>query len=112
MIDPLQLAVGMLAALFLPGFLIVMLLFSEMKLLEKLLMSVIFSIIIDIIIGVYFGYDEAQAAATGGLNYTNLAYAELTIVSCLLAMLLIKLAIVKAKTFLFKDKVQKKNGNK
>jgi len=89
-LEILQAFLGLSFALFIPGFLMVLLLFDEFKLLEKLVFAVAFSIMLDVFIGIFFGYNEAQALRTGGLTLMNIIYAELVINAILLIAVLWK----------------------
>lgn len=91
----LQILIGSLFFAFLPGYLLVKIAFDELKDLEKLLFSIIFSITIAMAIGIFFGYDRAQAAATGGFNTLNLWKAEVAITSILACTYLIKIMLQK-----------------
>ena len=53
-LEILQAFLGLSFALFIPGFLVVLLLFDEFKLLEKLVFAVAFSIMLDVFIGIFF----------------------------------------------------------
>ena len=75
-IEILQFLIGSFVALFLTGFLITGIFFREFKGLEKIAFSIAFSIIADVAIAIFLGYDEAQAARTGGLNFMNIAKVE------------------------------------
>jgi len=85
-----QFAVGSFAALFLTGYLITECFFREFKGLEKVAFSIAFSIMVDVAIAIFLGYDEAQAARTGGLNFINIAKAELVVIIALGLVLLYK----------------------
>jgi len=89
----LQFLGGSLLALFLPGFLVVLLLFKELKILEKIVFSIAFSIMISIAIAIFFGYDEAQAAKTGGLTLHNILVAEAWVNGILLIAVLLMYGI-------------------
>jgi uncharacterized membrane protein len=102
--DAIRVILGLLFGLFVPGFLIVLIFFDEMKILERFAFSVGFSIIFDVMISVYFGYDQAQALRTGGLTFSNILLAEAILIPILVAALLIKIFVFKKQVFLIKKK--------
>lgn len=79
-----QVVCGLLVALYIPGFLAVELFFSELARLEKFIYAVVISIILDIIVAVSLGYNEAWAAKTGGLTFSNLVLVESVLIAVLL----------------------------
>lgn len=91
MIEIIQIVLGALFTLFIPGYLLTRILFDEFSILEKLIFSVAFSIMINVLISIYLGYNEAWAAKTGGLTFTNILFYELIICAILSLALLIKL---------------------
>ena len=75
-------------ALFIPGFLITLIFFREVNLLERLMLGITFSIMISIAIGISLGYNKEVREFTGGINPTNVWLWELIITSALLAIAL------------------------
>ena len=80
--------IGLLLALFIPGFLITLIFFREVNLLERLMLGITFSIMISIAIGISLGYNKEVREFTGGINPTNVWLWELIITSALLAIAL------------------------
>jgi len=77
------LAIGLLFALFLPGFFITYIFFREVKLLERIVLSITFSIMIAVAIGISLGYNENVKNITGGINPQNVWLWELVVTSVL-----------------------------
>lgn len=105
--------VGLLFFAFLPGFIIVKLFFKDEELFERILLAIIFSIMIAMTIGIFFGYDRAQAAATGGFTTRNMWIGEIGITSLLAIGFLIKYTLEKREKpeeKPFKKKVKKKKS--
>ena len=80
------LAIGLLFALFLPGFFITYIFFREVKLLERIVLSIAFSIMIAVAIGISLGYNENVKNITGGINQQNVWLWELVVTSLLGSM--------------------------
>ncbi len=89
--------IGLLFALFIPGFLITLIFFRESEALERIILSITFSIMLSIAIGISLGYDKNVKEFTGGINPKNVWLWELITTSALLAVVLVmhrqKLAI-------------------
>lgn len=83
-------AIGLAFFAYIPGFLIVKLFFDDEEGLEKLLLAIILSIMIAMTIGIFFGYDRAQAAATGGFTTRNMWIGELGVSSVLAIAVMVK----------------------
>jgi len=79
---------GLIFALFLPGFLITLIFFREVKILERILLSIAYSIMITIAIAICLGYNEQVKNITGGINSFNMWKWELIITFCLAAITL------------------------
>ncbi len=88
MIEIIQIILGTLFALFIPGFLAVRLFFPEFRILERIAFSIAFSIMISIAIGIFLGYSEEWAQVTGGLTLKGIIISEAAICLSLLAGLL------------------------
>ena len=80
--------IGLLLALFIPGFLITLIFFREVNLLERLMLGITFSIMISIAIGISLGYNKEVKEFTGGINPANVWLWELIVTSVLLAIVL------------------------
>ncbi len=76
--------IGLLLALFIPGFLITLIFFRESELLERIMLSITFSIMLSIAIGISLGYNRNVKEITGGINSKNVWMWELSIASVLL----------------------------
>ncbi|MEM4260344.1 MAG: DUF1616 domain-containing protein [Candidatus Woesearchaeota archaeon] len=68
----LQTILGLLLALFIPGYLIARIYFKELNELEKFVLGFVLSICIDIFIGLFLGYNETMKNITGGITTYNL----------------------------------------
>ena len=67
-----QIVLGLVLALFLPGYLFARIFFKELDELEKIALGFVLSIAIDIIMGLFLGYNEAMKNLTGGITASNL----------------------------------------
>lgn len=63
-----QIPVGLILALFLPGYLIARLFFKELDELEKVALGFVLSIALDIAFGLFLGYNEYMKNLTGGIT--------------------------------------------
>ena len=88
--DILVAVIGLILALFLPGFLLSKILFPKIDILETIAFSIAFSIAIDIILGLFLGINETMKDLTGGITAENLWFYTLVIVFLLLGILLIQ----------------------
>ena len=116
MIDPLligQLVIGAALFLFLPGYLLTLLIFSKQTAIERTMLGIVFSIMIGMTIGIFFGYDRTQAALTGGFIIRNLLISEIAITLVLALAVFIKRKVrdAKAKRKDPKSKEKKKKNN-
>ena len=107
-LDIIRIVIGLAVALFIPGFILVLLYFKEFKPLEKIAFAITFSVMIDIAIAIFLGYNEAQALRTGGLTFQNIIKAEIIVFTILALLTWIK-HVVKKKLFKKKNN-SKKNG--
>ena len=71
--------IGLLFALFIPGFFITLLFFRESDILERVMLSVTFSIMISIAIGIGLGYNKGVKEITGGISPMNVWIWELIV---------------------------------
>jgi hypothetical protein len=67
-----QIILGLILALFLPGYLIARTFFKELSELEKVALAFVLSISIDIFLGLFLGYNETMKNITGGITAQNL----------------------------------------
>ena len=67
-----QIVLGLIIALFLPGYLIARIFFKEMSELEKIALAFVLSIAIDIFLGLFLGNNEQMKNLTGGITAMNL----------------------------------------
>jgi uncharacterized membrane protein len=107
-----RIIIGLMLALFIPGFFVVMLFFREFKLLEKIAFSVVFSIMIDVGIAVWLGYNSEQAAITGGLTFANILNMQIIVISVLLAFAGLKFLLMRRTKFIKKKITPRRNVNK
>ena len=78
--------IGALFALFIPGYLVTLIFFKELKLLQKIALAITFSIMIDVAIGIFLGYNENMKNITGGVTSGNVWFYSLIVTSFLLVM--------------------------
>lgn len=86
--------VGILFALFIPGFILTLIIFNNKSWLEKLAFSIAFSIIITVIIGISLGYNEGVKNITGGINAPNVWIGEIAVTLMLTAIYLMRKKII------------------
>lgn len=79
---------GLLLALFIPGYFITLIFFREVNALERIMLSITFSIMISIAIGISLGYNRNVKEITGGINPYNVWKWELIVTSILLVAVL------------------------
>lgn len=92
-----QIIFGLLLALFVPGFLVALIFFKELEVIEKVALGFVFSICIDIIVGLFLGYNEAMKNLTGGITAFNI-WIYLLIISIILSLIYAK----REKIWIFK----------
>lgn len=80
--------IGVLFALFIPGYLVTLIFFKELKLLQKIALAITLSIIINVAIGIFLGYNETMKNLTGGVTVDNVWFYSLIITSFLLIIYL------------------------
>ena len=71
-IQIIQIPIGLIIALFIPGYLITRLFFKELEELEKVALGFVLSIALDIALGLFLGYNETMKNITGGITALNL----------------------------------------
>lgn len=81
--------IGLVLALFFPGYLVTLIFFKEAKVLERIVLSVAFSIMISVAIGIALGYNENVKNITGGINKSNVWRWELILTAILGLMALV-----------------------
>jgi len=62
---------GLVMGLFIPGFLLTLILFKELDLLERIALSIGLSIAIDIFVGLFLGANKTMKMITGGITEFN-----------------------------------------
>ncbi|MFP4112318.1 MAG: hypothetical protein ACLFPQ_05430 [Candidatus Woesearchaeota archaeon] len=121
-LDILHALAGFAFGLFIPGYLITLTFFKELKPLEKITLGFILSVCLDIIVGLILGYNETTKNITGGITALNLWIALLSI-SAIFGGILIYRDHEKIRDFFddieqklyyrkFKDKKSKKKHKK
>ena len=80
--------IGTLFALFIPGYLLVLIFFKELKLLQKIALAITLSIMVDVAIGIFLGYNETMKNLTGGVTAGNVWFYSLIVSAFLLVMYL------------------------
>ena len=96
-VDAVRVLLGLAFFLFIPGWLVVLIAFGELKGLEKTMLAVIVSIMVGLIIGVFFGYDRAQALWTGGFTPENIWMGEFAVTAFLGIVYVLKRTFMKQK---------------
>ena len=81
--------IGLMFALFIPGFFITLIFFREVNWLERVMLSITFSIMLSVAIGISLGYNKEVKGFTGGIIPSNVWMWELIVTSALLAVVLI-----------------------
>lgn len=87
-LEILQAIIGTLFALFIPGYLLVLIFFKELKPLQKMALAITFSIMVDVAIGIFLGYNENMKNLTGGVTAENIWFYSLIVSAFLLVMYL------------------------
>ena len=90
-----QIIAGLALALFIPGYLIVLLFFRELKFLERISLSLVLSICVDIVIGLFLGYNKYMKELTGGITALNLWIYLSIITVCLFLIYILKKKLIK-----------------
>jgi uncharacterized membrane protein len=90
MMNILRIMIGLPLALFIPGYLLAHIFFSELSKLEKIALGFVLSICIDISLGLFLGYSKAMKDLTGGITAENLWIYLLCITMILFIVFLIK----------------------
>ena len=93
-IDILRVVIGSLFALFIPGFLLVLIFFKELNKLQKVTLSIVLSMIMTVFISIFMGYNETMKDLTGGVTAYNLWIYEILISVILFFTYLIKERII------------------
>jgi len=89
-LDFIRITLGLIFALFIPGYLIVKIFFDDLRFREKVAYAVTFSIITDVCISIFLGYNRDWASFTGGINLQTIIVAECTVTFILLLILMLK----------------------
>jgi uncharacterized membrane protein len=92
-----QIIFGLFLALFIPGFLLVMIVFPKLSVIEKAGLSIAFSIVIDVMIALMLGYNRSAKISTGGITTYNVWTHSLGVTGILLMILLIKYTLKKPR---------------
>ncbi len=94
----LQIVLGFAFGLFIPGYIMVRLFFSDLNKIEQVAVAIALSIATDIAIGIFLGYNKAWAQVTGGITQFTVWRAMLVVTAVLAIALFIKLGVQYAKT--------------
>lgn len=81
--------IGIMLALFIPGFLTTLILFKEESFLERIILSVALSIMISTTIGIALGYNQDVKNITGGVTQRNLLVWEASVAGFLFILALV-----------------------
>ncbi|MBT6505251.1 hypothetical protein HOK68_00550, partial [Candidatus Woesearchaeota archaeon] len=81
---------GLIFFMFLPGFFLNKLIFSESEIWETLAFSILFSLAISLLLGLFLGVNETMANLTGGITEFNLWFYMFIIVLLFSFLILIK----------------------
>lgn len=82
--------IGSLFALFIPGYLLVLIFFKELNKLQKIALAIVLSIIIAVVIGIFLGYNATMKNITGGVTEYNVWIYELLISGILFIIYILK----------------------
>ena len=89
-LDIIHAIIGILFALFIPGYLLTILLFNDLEILERISLAIGLSMCVDILIGLLLGGNKTLMGFTGGITAFNLWIFIGAICVILLALILIK----------------------
>src|SRR3989338_957752 len=109
---------GLITALFLPGFFITLIFFKEVNVLERLMLSITFSIMISIAVGIGLGYNKNVKELTGGITHQNVWKWELVITFSLMVIAVavnrksINLSKIKSSIINYKIPIKKSSKEK
>ena len=67
-IELLHFIIGIAFLLFIPGYLLSLVLFKKLEILERIALAIGLSISIDVILGLIFGFNKLTAQITGGIS--------------------------------------------
>ncbi len=70
-LDILHAIIGLLFGLFIPGFLLTLILFKKIDILERIALSIGLSIAIDVLVGLFLGANKTMKEITGGITELN-----------------------------------------
>ncbi|MBN2566881.1 hypothetical protein JXB02_02220 [Candidatus Woesearchaeota archaeon] len=84
-----QLVFGILFALLVPGYLVVMIFFRWVGPIQKVALAMLISVIMTTLIGIFLGYNRERASVTGGITTANVWKVQLVISAILLVVVLI-----------------------
>jgi len=85
-----QAVIGLAFALFIPGYLIVLLAFRDLTRIEQIALAIGLSIMVDIMLGIFLGYNKHAAAVTGGINAYNVWFYMITLTTGLAIAVIVK----------------------
>ena len=71
-LEIIRVIVGLPLALFIPGYLLALIFFKELDMLEKIGLGFVLSICVDIAVGLFLGYNLRMKEITGGITAMNL----------------------------------------
>ncbi|MBN1502123.1 hypothetical protein JW930_01145 [Candidatus Woesearchaeota archaeon] len=86
----LQIVLGIVFSLFLPGFILTLIFFKELKFIEKAVLGVALSLALDIATAIFLGYNEYMKNLTGGITANNVWTYSLTISGFLIIVYVVK----------------------
>lgn len=90
MIFILKMIIGALFAFFIPGYLLVLIFFKELGILQRITLAIVLSIVISVAIGIFLGYNVIMKNLTGGVTAYNVWVYELLISGILFVVYLLK----------------------
>ena len=106
-LDILHAIIGLAFGLFIPGFLLTLILFKKIDLLERIALAIGLSIAIDVLVGLFLGANKTMKEITGGITEINV-WLYLVFVSVVFGLIYI-LRLPKKKT---NQKIIKKQTSK
>tara|TARA_Y100000310_G_C20606168_1_gene775581 strand:+ start:526 stop:870 length:345 start_codon:yes stop_codon:yes gene_type:complete len=85
-LEILRAIVGILFGLFIPGFLLSLILFKKIDILERIALAIGLSIAIDVLVGLFLGANKTMKEITGGITELNV-WLYLVFISVVLALI-------------------------
>ena len=98
----LHIMVGLLFGLFIPGFLLTLILFKKIDLLERIALSIGLSIAVDVFVGLFLGANQTMKEITGGITEFGV-WLYLIAVSIIFILIYITGILIRKKTEIIRE---------